>query len=64
MINEEDLKEFGILEEFSGIHAKLQIKKKEVSDKASRLLSKFNVADLTIEDPAIEDIVREIFSNV
>lgn len=58
----EDLKEFGIVDEYNGLHARIQIKKKEIAVKASQLLSKFDVADLTIEDPAIEDIIREVFS--
>lgn len=58
----EDLKEFGDISEFNGTHAKLEIKKKEISEKAGKLLSRFSVADLSIEDPAIEDIIRDIFN--
>lgn len=55
------LESIGDVKEFDGIHAKIQIKKKDVSQKASRLLSEFDVLDLTIEDPSIEDIIRQIF---
>ena len=61
-ISIEKLKVFGAVEEFDGDHAKIKIKKSEVSQKASELLSKFDVADLTIEDPAIEDIIRQVFN--
>ncbi|MBI2020346.1 ABC transporter ATP-binding protein [Candidatus Daviesbacteria bacterium] len=63
MAEKEELAEFGKLDEFDGIHAKIQVNKDEVPDKTSRLLSKFEVADLTIEDPSIESIIREVFSN-
>ncbi|MBI2017462.1 ATP-binding cassette domain-containing protein [Candidatus Daviesbacteria bacterium] len=52
----------GEVEELDGSHAKIRIKKNQVSEKASELLSQFKVADLTIEDPAIEDIIRDIFN--
>lgn len=58
----EKVKELGKVEKFSGNYAEVLINKKEISEKAAKLLSEFNVADLTIEDPAIEDIVREIFN--
>ena len=58
----ETLKDFGKIDEYTGIRAKIQIRKREVAEKTAKLLSKFNIADLTIEDPAIEDIIRQIFS--
>jgi ABC-type uncharacterized transport system ATPase subunit len=32
-----------------------------VSKKTAALLHDFSVEDLTIEDPALEDIIREVF---
>ena len=60
----EKLKEFGLVEDYSQTHATIQVKKGEVASKTSKLLSDFDILDLTIEDPAIEGIIREIFSNV
>ncbi len=57
------LRSFGNLEEFDGFHAKIQVKKSKISEITSSLLSNFDVADLTIEDPAIEEIIRKIFSS-
>lgn len=59
----EKLKGFGKLEEFDGISAKIQIRKGQVSEITSKLLSDFDIADLTIEDPPIEDIIRQIFES-
>lgn len=59
---EEKLKEIGDLEEFDGLQALINVKRKGASEKAGRLLNKFPVADLTIEEPPIEDIIRQVFS--
>lgn len=57
------LKGFGKLEEFDGISAKIQIRKGQVPAVTSKLLSSFDIVDLTIEDPPIEDIIRQIFKS-
>lgn len=61
-IDKEKLELIGKVKEFDGSHAKIQIRNNLVAERAAKLLSEFKVADLTIEDPAIEDIVREVFS--
>lgn len=61
-VNREALKEFGRINEYDPMHVKLQINKKEVAEKTAKILSRFNVEDLTVEDPAIEDIIRQIFT--
>lgn len=62
IVDRNQLKDLGEIDQFDGLHVKLRIKKKQVADKTSQLLSQFKIADLTIEDPAIEDIVRDIFN--
>lgn len=62
---EVDIKQLGILggvKEFDGMHASLHIPRNEIAKIAGKLLSKFPVEDLTIEEPLIEDIIRKIFS--
>ncbi|MBI3109756.1 ABC transporter ATP-binding protein [Candidatus Daviesbacteria bacterium] len=49
------------VKEYSGNYMEIQVGKNEVAEKTRELLSKFKVADLTIEDPPIEDIIRQIF---
>lgn len=61
-VNQEKLQSIGEVKELDDLHAKIQIKQKEVSEKTSKLLNDFNVSDLTIEDPPIEDIIRDIFT--
>ncbi|MDP2671943.1 MAG: ATP-binding cassette domain-containing protein [Candidatus Daviesbacteria bacterium] len=61
-VEKELLQNLGDVEEFNGFHAKIRIKKNLVAERAAKLLSEFKVADLTIEDPAIEDIIREVFT--
>lgn len=58
----EDLKKIGDVTEFNQNQAVVNIKRKDVSERASELLNKFPVADLTIEEPPIEDIIRRVFS--
>lgn len=60
-INPDSLKKFGSLEEYSTTSAQIKIKKSEVASLTNKLLSEFDVADLTIEEASIEDIIREIF---
>ncbi|MBI2196318.1 ATP-binding cassette domain-containing protein [Candidatus Daviesbacteria bacterium] len=61
-VDVEKLKEFGEIEKYSGNFVEVRIKKGEVFATATKLLSEFDVVDLNIEDPAIEDIVRDIFN--
>lgn len=58
-----ELEELGKVEKYSDNFVEIKIKKGEVSEKTAKLLSEFNVADLTIEDPAVEDIIRDIFNS-
>jgi len=60
-VEEGILKKFGTIEKYLGNFVEVRIKKGEVPATATKLLSEFDVADLTIEDPPIEDIIREIF---
>lgn len=62
-VSKEELETFGKVEEYFDNRAQIQIKKNEVAEKSSKLLSDFKIADLTIEDPPIEGIIREIFSS-
>ena len=63
-VDRQQLKDLGEIDELDGLHVRLRIKKGQVAAKASKLLSQFEVADLTIQDPAIEDIIRDIFIKV
>lgn len=58
----EKLKNIGEIKSFKDNHASLQVKKADVAGKTGKLLEDFPVDDLTIEDPSIEDIIRNLFS--
>jgi ABC-2 type transport system ATP-binding protein len=49
--------------EQSGTRAVLEVPRHDVSQRAAHLLSNFKVADLTIEETPIQDIVRQIFTD-
>ena len=61
-IDQEKLKGIGQVKSYDSLHAQVHVKRDEAAKKASKLLDTFPVADLTIEDLAIEDIIRQIFS--
>lgn len=58
----EKLQDIGEVVEYEPLKAVIKVKKTETSEKASRLLSEYGIADLTIEESKIEDIIREIFT--
>ncbi|NCN50890.1 MAG: ATP-binding cassette domain-containing protein [Candidatus Pacebacteria bacterium] len=65
-VTKKDLQAFGDLKEFSddGSHytATLLVARKKATAVAAQVLSKFPVVDVTIEEPPIEAIIREVFS--
>ncbi len=61
-INPDALKSVGQVREFTYPRALISVPRAETSAAASRLLRDFPVADLNIEEPAIEDVIREVFT--
>jgi ABC-2 type transport system ATP-binding protein len=61
-VNAEDLKEIGKVKEFDYPKAVISVKRNTASMAAAELLQNFPVADLNIEEPQIEDIIREVFT--
>ncbi|MBI2009598.1 MAG: ATP-binding cassette domain-containing protein [Candidatus Chisholmbacteria bacterium] len=60
--NQRKLAELGEVTSYQFPQAVINVKRQDTSQKASTLLKEFPVADLTIEEPPIEAIIREIFS--
>lgn len=58
----EDLKKIGQVKEFDFPKALISVKRASASMAAAELLQKFPVADINIEEPQIEDIIREVFT--
>lgn len=61
-ITEKKLSSIGEVEKFDGLHAQIHVSKELVAKKASQLLNKFPVTDLNIEEPPIEEIIRQVFA--
>jgi len=61
-ISEKELSEFGTVKSVDENQATLIIKRKDASQIAAKILNKYKVYDLNIEEAPIEAIIREIFS--
>lgn len=61
-VSESELKDFGTVKSFSQNQATLLVKRSEATKTAAKILNKFKVNDLNIEEAPIEAIIREIFS--
>lgn len=60
-ISQDGLEKVGRVLEFSGISAVVEVPRAQVSAHAAELLSRFPVADLTIEETPIDDVVHRLF---
>lgn len=56
------LKKHGELIEFTYPKAVLRVPQAQTSSIASKILTEFNVADLTIQEPQLEDVIRLLFT--
>ena len=54
---------YGEAIEKSDLQVKLKLPKDQTSEVVSRILAELPVTDLTVEDPAIEDVIEQIFAN-
>jgi ABC-2 type transport system ATP-binding protein len=57
-----DLTRYGEVIHRDGDHVTLRVPKSEAARVTARLLSELSVADLTIEDPPIEDVIEQVFA--
>ena len=61
-VDPKTLNGFGKVKEFSYPRLVLQVKREAISKTTAEVLEKLPVADLNIEEAAIEDIIRELFT--
>ena len=61
-IDPKKLAEIGKIKDYNYPKAIIQVNRHEASTAASILLQKFPIEDLNIEEPKIEDIIREVFT--
>jgi ABC-2 type transport system ATP-binding protein len=57
-----DLEQFGAVREFRFPNACLDVAREEAAAVSARLLTALPVVDLSIEDPPIEDVIRQAFA--
>jgi ABC-2 type transport system ATP-binding protein len=60
-IDQQAIEKFGEIELFDGSSVNIRVQTKDVQTAASRILADFPVEDINIQEPNIEDIIREIF---
>ncbi len=60
-IDPNDLKEYGELENWTEPQATLAVSRDTAPKQAAKILEKYTVTDLTIEETPIEDIIRDIY---
>jgi ABC-2 type transport system ATP-binding protein len=58
-----ELEVHGTVAAFDGVSVKLHLPRDEVSVRAAHLLSALPIADLTIEEPSIDDVIRQVFAS-
>jgi ABC-2 type transport system ATP-binding protein len=57
-----DLLTYGRITEYEPLKASLQVPRERTSAVAGELLAKFPIHDISIEEPSLEDVVRELFT--
>jgi len=62
-VTAEALATFGTLKSFHFPNAVLEVRREEAAATSARLLAALPVADLSIEDPPIEDVIRQAFAH-
>ncbi|HEY9701031.1 MAG TPA: ABC transporter, partial [Allocoleopsis sp.] len=60
-VPESQLLQYGELESVSGRTVKFLVKRENLTQSVSEILSSLNVSDLTITDPPIEEVIARIF---
>jgi ABC-2 type transport system ATP-binding protein len=61
-VDREELKAIGKIKEYEFPKVVISIKRDEAVAKSVEAIEKFKVTDLNIEEPKIEDVIREVFS--
>lgn len=61
-VSRERLAKLGKIKEYNSVKATIAVARQNVNKAAATILDKFPVDDITIEEPDIEDIIREVFT--
>ncbi len=60
-LNGQRLENYGEVTKTRGQHAELLVPREATSDAAARMLAELPIADVTIEEPPIEDVITRVF---
>ncbi len=61
-VDDADLSAFGEVESKDGLKVTLRVPRNNTKDAAARALAHLPIADVTVEEPPVEEIIREVFS--
>ncbi|HEU5101477.1 MAG TPA: hypothetical protein VFU22_20785, partial [Roseiflexaceae bacterium] len=61
-VDDERLAAYGQVQSRDGLRAELVVARQQTSQSAARLLAELPIADVTIEDPPIEEVIGELFA--
>jgi ABC-2 type transport system ATP-binding protein len=61
-VDELQLARFGEVKEYAFPRAVISVKRNEAVSKSAELIQKFKITDLNVEEPKIEDVIRDVFS--
>ena len=62
-VSEPELSRFGTVVSSTGVQAAIQVAAADVSGAVGRILAALPVADLTVEDPPLEEVMSELFKS-
>jgi ABC-2 type transport system ATP-binding protein len=58
----EVLERYGEIDSMDGVKATLRVPRGEATEVAARLLTSIKLDDVLIEEPPVEDIIRQVFA--
>lgn len=61
-IDKKELSKLGNVEEITGTQVTLSVDRRRSNEVAANILKKYQIEDFNIEEPAIEDIIQEVFT--
>jgi ABC-2 type transport system ATP-binding protein len=61
MVDRSALTALGDVESVDGLKVRLRVPRAQTKDAAARALAQLPIADVTVEEPPVEDIIREVF---
>jgi ABC-2 type transport system ATP-binding protein len=61
-VSDERLAAYGHVQSHDGLRAELLVPRQQTSQSAARVLAELPIADVTIEDPPIEEVIGELFA--